>query len=99
MEWSGRVGMGTTREIDHLYEMKRGRGEDMRRGREKDIQRFSVIDQSEYPTDKSSYPANQSQQKLRAISTVRQCSIYQPLFLSRFLGEKGGTKWTYGQSN
>jgi hypothetical protein len=80
--------MGTTREMDELYEMKRGREEDMRRGREKDIQRFSVIDQSEYPTDKSSYPAIQLQYMHPGISTVRQYSIYQLLFLSLVLQQR-----------
>jgi hypothetical protein len=92
--------MGTTREMDQLYEMKRGREADMRRrGREKDIQKSSVIDQSEYPTNKSSYPANQSQHMHPGISTVLQCSIDQPLyFISLVLvrEEQRKHKWTYG---
>jgi hypothetical protein len=101
MEWSGTVGMGTTREMDELYEIKRGRGEDIEE-RKRDIQKSSVIDQSEYPTNKSSYPAIQSRHMHPGISTVRQYSIYQPLFslsLPPANGQANERGWTYGQSN
>jgi hypothetical protein len=50
-----------------------------RKRKRKDVQKSSTVDQSEYPTDKSSYPVIQSQQMHQAISTDHQYSVCQPL--------------------
>lgn len=66
--------------------------------RERDIQKSSAIDQSEYPTNKSTYPVIQSQHTLRAISTGLQYSVRQravsislsfPFLVFLVLSEKG----------
>jgi hypothetical protein len=46
-------------------------------GQEGDIRKFLIIDQSDYPINRSSYPSIQSLHKLRGISDLYQCSIYQ----------------------
>jgi len=53
-----------------------------RKERKRDIQKSSVADQSEYPINKSSYPAIQSQHMHPGIWIVPQYSNYQLLFPS-----------------
>jgi hypothetical protein len=51
-------------------------GEDIEE-KKRDIPKSSVIDQSEYPTNKSTYPAIQSRHMHPGISTDHQYSIHQ----------------------
>jgi hypothetical protein len=48
-----------------------------RRWQEGDIRKSLIIDQSDYPTDKSSYPSILSLHMLQVISDLNQYSTYQ----------------------
>jgi len=63
-----------------------------RKERKRDIQKSSVADQSEYPIDKSSYPAIQLQHMHPGIWTGPQRSVHQSLYFISLFSGKGRRK-------